>query len=177
MKFLVSNKYKISTFLMFHLALSANTYHSIYLSVRNQSWSDTYCFFSQPPADQHSVLSVFAEEVVRLKLRPLHPAQLFPYTWCSNRYTRWILWWMNIKYCHTMQFLQRPVLSLLPTPICRPHSIEPQVMAVAGFDASRIHRLSPTRSLRSWVTPPASPINRDSSPCYTPLIQVCFSVS
>lgn len=51
-----------------------------------------------------------------------------------------------------------------------------QVMAVAGFDASRIHRLSPTRSLRSWVTPPASPIARDSSPSYTPLIQVRFTV-
>uniref|UniRef100_A0A672GMR4 Voltage-dependent L-type calcium channel subunit alpha n=1 Tax=Salarias fasciatus TaxID=181472 RepID=A0A672GMR4_SALFA len=48
----------------------------------------------------------------------------------------------------------------------------PQVMAVAGLDASRLHRLSPTRSLRSWATPPASPITRDCSPCYTPLIQV-----
>ena len=48
----------------------------------------------------------------------------------------------------------------------------PEVMAVAGLDASRIHRLSPTRSLRSWATPPASPITRDCSPCYTPLIQV-----
>uniref|UniRef100_A0AAQ4RMF1 Voltage-dependent L-type calcium channel subunit alpha n=1 Tax=Gasterosteus aculeatus aculeatus TaxID=481459 RepID=A0AAQ4RMF1_GASAC len=52
------------------------------------------------------------------------------------------------------------------------HLVQQQVMAVAGFDASRIHRLSPTRSLRSWVTPPASPIARDSSPSYTPLIQV-----
>ncbi|KAM4610826.1 voltage-dependent L-type calcium channel subunit alpha-1D [Polymixia lowei] len=52
------------------------------------------------------------------------------------------------------------------------HLMQQQVMAVAGFDASRIHRLSPTRSLRSWATPPASPIGRDSSPCYTPLIQV-----
>uniref|UniRef100_A0A3B4BLS5 Voltage-dependent L-type calcium channel subunit alpha n=1 Tax=Pygocentrus nattereri TaxID=42514 RepID=A0A3B4BLS5_PYGNA len=38
-----------------------------------------------------------------------------------------------------------------------------QVMAVAGLDSSR---LSPTRSIRSWVTPPATP------PSYTPLIQV-----
>ncbi|XP_037334557.2 voltage-dependent L-type calcium channel subunit alpha-1D isoform X2 [Pungitius pungitius] len=52
------------------------------------------------------------------------------------------------------------------------HLVQQQVMAVAGFDASRIHRLSPTRSLRSWVTPPASPIARDCSTCYTPLIQV-----
>ncbi|KAL3063951.1 hypothetical protein OYC64_000292 [Pagothenia borchgrevinki] len=52
------------------------------------------------------------------------------------------------------------------------HLVHQQVMAVAGLDASRIHRRSPTRSLRSWVTPPASPINRDCSPCYTPLIQV-----
>uniref|UniRef100_A0A8B9LEK5 Voltage-dependent L-type calcium channel subunit alpha n=1 Tax=Astyanax mexicanus TaxID=7994 RepID=A0A8B9LEK5_ASTMX len=38
-----------------------------------------------------------------------------------------------------------------------------QVMAVAGLDCSR---LSPTRSVHSWVTPPATP------PSYTPLIQV-----
>ncbi|XP_072538249.1 voltage-dependent L-type calcium channel subunit alpha-1D isoform X4 [Salminus brasiliensis] len=38
-----------------------------------------------------------------------------------------------------------------------------QVMAVAGLDSSR---LSPTRSVHSWVTPPATP------PSYTPLIQV-----
>ncbi|KAL6456562.1 hypothetical protein MHYP_G00351060 [Metynnis hypsauchen] len=38
-----------------------------------------------------------------------------------------------------------------------------QVMAVAGLDSSR---LSPTRSIHSWVTPPATP------PSYTPLIQV-----
>lgn len=47
-----------------------------------------------------------------------------------------------------------------------------QVMAVAGLDASRLQRLSPTRSLRSWATPPASPISCDCSPSYTPLIQV-----
>ncbi|XP_074500847.1 voltage-dependent L-type calcium channel subunit alpha-1D isoform X2 [Sebastes fasciatus] len=52
------------------------------------------------------------------------------------------------------------------------HLVQQQVMAVAGLDTSRIHRLSPTRSLRSWVTPPASPISRDCSPSYTPLIQV-----
>ncbi|XP_071371176.1 voltage-dependent L-type calcium channel subunit alpha-1D [Centroberyx affinis] len=64
---------------------------------------------------------------------------------------------------------------LPPSPSCTAlplHLMQQQVMAVAGFDASRIHRLSPTRSLRSWATPPASPIGRDSSPCYTPLIQV-----
>ncbi|XP_029912124.1 voltage-dependent L-type calcium channel subunit alpha-1D isoform X2 [Myripristis murdjan] len=62
-----------------------------------------------------------------------------------------------------------------PSPSCTAlplHLMQQQVMAVAGFDASRIHRLSPTRSLRSWATPPASPIGRDSSPTYTPLIQV-----
>ncbi|CAG6021203.1 unnamed protein product [Menidia menidia] len=52
------------------------------------------------------------------------------------------------------------------------HLVQQQVMAVAGLDASRLHRLSPTRSMRSWATPPASPISRDCSPCYTPLIQV-----
>uniref|UniRef100_A0A3B3D5T3 Voltage-dependent L-type calcium channel subunit alpha n=1 Tax=Oryzias melastigma TaxID=30732 RepID=A0A3B3D5T3_ORYME len=52
------------------------------------------------------------------------------------------------------------------------HLMQQQVMAVAGMDASRISRPSPTRSLRSWATPPASPHSRDCSPCYTPLIQV-----
>ncbi|XP_044066315.1 voltage-dependent L-type calcium channel subunit alpha-1D isoform X1 [Siniperca chuatsi] len=50
--------------------------------------------------------------------------------------------------------------------------LQPQVMAVAGLDASGIHHLSPARSQCSWATPPASPISRDCSPCYTPLIQV-----
>uniref|UniRef100_A0AAY4B0P2 Voltage-dependent L-type calcium channel subunit alpha n=1 Tax=Denticeps clupeoides TaxID=299321 RepID=A0AAY4B0P2_9TELE len=44
------------------------------------------------------------------------------------------------------------------------HLMQHQVMAVAGLD-SRV-RLSPTRSLHSWVTPPTTP------PFYTPLIQV-----
>ncbi|XP_035015696.2 voltage-dependent L-type calcium channel subunit alpha-1D isoform X1 [Hippoglossus stenolepis] len=51
------------------------------------------------------------------------------------------------------------------------HLVQQQVMAVAGLDP-RIHRRSPTRSLRSWATPPASPISLNYSPCYTPLIQV-----
>ncbi|KAI3357267.1 hypothetical protein L3Q82_015715 [Scortum barcoo] len=62
-----------------------------------------------------------------------------------------------------------------PSPSCTAlplHLVQQQVMAVAGLDASRIHHLSPARSLRSWATPPASPISRDCSPCYTPLIQV-----
>ncbi|XP_069383311.1 voltage-dependent L-type calcium channel subunit alpha-1D isoform X26 [Paralichthys olivaceus] len=62
-----------------------------------------------------------------------------------------------------------------PSPSCTAlplHLVQQQVMAVAGLDPSRIHRLSPTRSLRSWATPPASPISLNCSPCYTPLIQV-----
>ncbi|XP_036960970.1 voltage-dependent L-type calcium channel subunit alpha-1D isoform X2 [Acanthopagrus latus] len=62
-----------------------------------------------------------------------------------------------------------------PSPSCTAlplHLVQQQVMAVAGLDASRIHHLSPARSLRSWATPPASPISRDCSPSYTPLIQV-----
>uniref|UniRef100_M4AXX9 Voltage-dependent L-type calcium channel subunit alpha n=1 Tax=Xiphophorus maculatus TaxID=8083 RepID=M4AXX9_XIPMA len=62
-----------------------------------------------------------------------------------------------------------------PSPSCTAlplHLVQQQVMAVAGLDAARIARLSPTRSLRSWATPPASPISRDCGPCYTPLIQV-----
>ncbi|KAL1021394.1 hypothetical protein UPYG_G00012740 [Umbra pygmaea] len=52
------------------------------------------------------------------------------------------------------------------------HLMQQQVMAVAGLDSSRLQHLSPSRSLRSWATPPASPISRGNSPYYTPLIQV-----
>uniref|UniRef100_A0A4W3IEN1 Voltage-dependent L-type calcium channel subunit alpha n=1 Tax=Callorhinchus milii TaxID=7868 RepID=A0A4W3IEN1_CALMI len=46
------------------------------------------------------------------------------------------------------------------------------VMAVAGLDSYRGRRHSPTRSTRSWATPPATPPNRERSPYYTPLIRV-----
>ncbi|XP_056897794.1 voltage-dependent L-type calcium channel subunit alpha-1D isoform X7 [Takifugu flavidus] len=62
-----------------------------------------------------------------------------------------------------------------PSPSCTAlplHLVQQQVMAVAGLDASRLHHLSPARSLCSWATPPASPIHLDGSPNYTPLIQV-----
>nr|XP_057941063.1 voltage-dependent L-type calcium channel subunit alpha-1D isoform X3 [Doryrhamphus excisus] len=62
-----------------------------------------------------------------------------------------------------------------PSPSCTAlplHLLQQQVMAVAGLDASRLQRLSPTRSVYSWATPPASPLASDCSPCYTPLIQV-----
>uniref|UniRef100_A0A8C5I3X4 Voltage-dependent L-type calcium channel subunit alpha n=1 Tax=Gouania willdenowi TaxID=441366 RepID=A0A8C5I3X4_GOUWI len=52
------------------------------------------------------------------------------------------------------------------------HLMQHQVMAVAGLDSSRAHRLSPTRSTRSWATPPATPASQDQSPYYTPLIRV-----
>uniref|UniRef100_A0A665T9Y1 Voltage-dependent L-type calcium channel subunit alpha n=1 Tax=Echeneis naucrates TaxID=173247 RepID=A0A665T9Y1_ECHNA len=52
------------------------------------------------------------------------------------------------------------------------HLMQHQVMAVAGLDSSRAHRLSPTRSTRSWATPPATPASKDQSPYYTPLIHV-----
>ncbi|XP_078803077.1 calcium channel, voltage-dependent, L type, alpha 1D subunit, a isoform X11 [Oryzias latipes] len=52
------------------------------------------------------------------------------------------------------------------------HLMQHQVMAVAGLDSSRAHRLSPTRSTRSWATPPATPASKDQSPYYTPLIRV-----
>ena len=45
-------------------------------------------------------------------------------------------------------------------------------MAVAGLDSSRAQRLSPTRSTRSWATPPATPASKDQSPYYTPMIRV-----
>lgn len=45
-------------------------------------------------------------------------------------------------------------------------------MAVAGLDSNRAQRLSPTRSTRSWATPPATPISKERPPYYTPLIRV-----
>nr|XP_015203636.1 PREDICTED: voltage-dependent L-type calcium channel subunit alpha-1D isoform X7 [Lepisosteus oculatus] len=52
------------------------------------------------------------------------------------------------------------------------HLMQHQVMAVAGLDSNRAQRLSPTRSTRSWATPPATPTSKDRSPYYTPLIRV-----
>ncbi|KAJ8360972.1 hypothetical protein SKAU_G00174970 [Synaphobranchus kaupii] len=52
------------------------------------------------------------------------------------------------------------------------HLMQHQVMAVAGLDSSRAQRLSPTRSTRSWATPPATPTSKDRSPYYTPMIRV-----
>ncbi|XP_058229316.1 calcium channel, voltage-dependent, L type, alpha 1D subunit, a isoform X3 [Hemibagrus wyckioides] len=52
------------------------------------------------------------------------------------------------------------------------HLMQHQVMAVAGLDWSRAHRLSPTRSTRSWATPPATPVSKDCTPYYTPMIRV-----
>ncbi|MBN3321178.1 CAC1D protein, partial [Atractosteus spatula] len=52
------------------------------------------------------------------------------------------------------------------------HLMQHQVMAVAGLDSNRAQRLSPTRSTRSWATPPATPTSKDRSPNYTPLIHV-----
>ncbi|XP_060766229.1 calcium channel, voltage-dependent, L type, alpha 1D subunit, a [Neoarius graeffei] len=52
------------------------------------------------------------------------------------------------------------------------HLMQHQVMAVAGLDWSRAHRVSPTRSTRSWATPPATPASKDRTPYYTPMIRV-----
>uniref|UniRef100_A0A8C8HES8 Voltage-dependent L-type calcium channel subunit alpha n=1 Tax=Oncorhynchus tshawytscha TaxID=74940 RepID=A0A8C8HES8_ONCTS len=52
------------------------------------------------------------------------------------------------------------------------HLMQHQVMAVAGLDSSRAHHLSPSRSTRSWTTPPATPSSKEQSPYYTPLIRV-----
>ncbi|XP_053098397.1 calcium channel, voltage-dependent, L type, alpha 1D subunit, a isoform X1 [Pangasianodon hypophthalmus] len=52
------------------------------------------------------------------------------------------------------------------------HLMQHQVMAVAGLDWSRAHGLSPTRSTRSWATPPATPASKDRTPYYTPMIRV-----
>uniref|UniRef100_A0A8C1QGL7 Voltage-dependent L-type calcium channel subunit alpha n=1 Tax=Cyprinus carpio TaxID=7962 RepID=A0A8C1QGL7_CYPCA len=52
------------------------------------------------------------------------------------------------------------------------HLMQHQVMAVAGLDSSRAHRLSPTQSTRSWASPPPTPASKDRTPYYTPLIRV-----
>ncbi|XP_057218820.1 calcium channel, voltage-dependent, L type, alpha 1D subunit, a isoform X9 [Triplophysa rosa] len=52
------------------------------------------------------------------------------------------------------------------------HLMQHQVMAVAGLDSNRAHRLSPTRSTRSWASPPPTPASKDRTPYSTPLIRV-----
>ncbi|XP_069499722.1 voltage-dependent L-type calcium channel subunit alpha-1D isoform X1 [Ambystoma mexicanum] len=52
------------------------------------------------------------------------------------------------------------------------HLMQQQIMAVAGLDSSKVQKHSPSRSTRSWATPPATPANRDRTPYYTPLIRV-----
>ncbi|MFT7819108.1 voltage-dependent L-type calcium channel subunit alpha-1D-like isoform X2 [Arapaima gigas] len=52
------------------------------------------------------------------------------------------------------------------------HLMQHQVMAVAGLDSSRAQRLSPVRSTRSWATPPTTPLSKDCSPDYTPLVRL-----
>uniref|UniRef100_A0A8C7WDJ9 Voltage-dependent L-type calcium channel subunit alpha n=1 Tax=Oncorhynchus mykiss TaxID=8022 RepID=A0A8C7WDJ9_ONCMY len=74
---------------------------------------------------------------------------------------------------HSSQDDDIPLTPSIPHRTALPlHLMQQQVMAVAGLDSSRVQRLSPSRSLRSWATPPTSPISRDHSPYYTPLIQV-----
>ncbi|XP_041081104.1 voltage-dependent L-type calcium channel subunit alpha-1D-like [Polyodon spathula] len=52
------------------------------------------------------------------------------------------------------------------------HLMQHQVMAEAGQDSNRAQRLSPTRSTRSWATPPDTPVSKERPPYYTPLIRV-----
>ncbi|XP_069062537.1 voltage-dependent L-type calcium channel subunit alpha-1D isoform X1 [Pleurodeles waltl] len=52
------------------------------------------------------------------------------------------------------------------------HLMQQQIMAVAGLDSTKVQKHSPSRSTRSWATPPATPSNRDRTPYYTPLIRV-----
>ncbi|XP_034027581.1 voltage-dependent L-type calcium channel subunit alpha-1D isoform X5 [Thalassophryne amazonica] len=91
---------------------------------------------------------------------------------------RWFLPSPQVSSRPTLSFecLRRSSLDEAPpSPPCTAvplQLVQQQVMAVAGLDVSKIHSLSRTRSLRSWITPPASPIKLDWSPCYTPLIQV-----
>uniref|UniRef100_A0A8D0CD64 Voltage-dependent L-type calcium channel subunit alpha n=1 Tax=Scleropages formosus TaxID=113540 RepID=A0A8D0CD64_SCLFO len=65
-----------------------------------------------------------------------------------------------------------PLSPSLPQRTALPlHLMQHQVMAVAGLDSNLAQRLSPTRSIHSWATPPATPIKKEHS-CYTPLIKV-----
>ncbi|XP_056591024.1 calcium channel, voltage-dependent, L type, alpha 1D subunit, a isoform X6 [Triplophysa dalaica] len=52
------------------------------------------------------------------------------------------------------------------------HLMQHQVMAVAGLDSSRAHGVSPTRSTRSWASPPLTPASKERTPYSTPLIRV-----
>lgn len=64
---------------------------------------------------------------------------------------------LKLEHCSKAQVTQRlTVASYFLTVV--------QVKTATGQESSRT-RLSPTRSIRSWVTPPATP------PPYTPLIQ------
>uniref|UniRef100_K7F622 Voltage-dependent L-type calcium channel subunit alpha n=1 Tax=Pelodiscus sinensis TaxID=13735 RepID=K7F622_PELSI len=84
------------------------------------------------------------------------------------------------KHCYNFECLRRQSsqdeIPLSPTFHHRTalplHLMQQQVMAVAGLDSSKAHKHSPSRSTRSWATPPATPPNRDRTPYYTPLIQV-----
>ncbi|XP_048873749.1 voltage-dependent L-type calcium channel subunit alpha-1D-like isoform X2 [Brienomyrus brachyistius] len=58
-----------------------------------------------------------------------------------------------------------PRLTALPLQL-----MQHQVMAVAGMDSNLA--LSPSCSIYSWATPPATPIKKEHSPYCTPLIQV-----
>uniref|UniRef100_A0A8C8GR26 Voltage-dependent L-type calcium channel subunit alpha n=1 Tax=Oncorhynchus tshawytscha TaxID=74940 RepID=A0A8C8GR26_ONCTS len=81
-------------------------------------------------------------------------------------------------HCLRKQSSQGDDTPLTPSVPLRTDSLHIQyVMAVAGLDSSRVQRLSPSRSLRSWATLPVSPSSRDHSHYYTPLIQVCVCVS
>ncbi|ETE66996.1 Voltage-dependent L-type calcium channel subunit alpha-1D, partial [Ophiophagus hannah] len=91
--------------------------------------------------------------------------RLLPSTPTSNRRSSFNFECLRRQSSHdelppSPTFHQRTALPL--------HLMQQQVMAVAGLDATKVHRHSPSRSTRSWATPP----NRDRTLYYTPLIQV-----
>lgn len=96
----------------------------------------------------------------------------------SHNHNNWILILMkSFKITEKISFswiwkVMFPFCTLHPAKVKMSHFFTTQVMAVAGLDSSRAHCLSPTRSTRSWATPPATPASKDESPYYTPLIRV-----
>ncbi|XP_029456739.1 voltage-dependent L-type calcium channel subunit alpha-1D isoform X4 [Rhinatrema bivittatum] len=100
--------------------------------------------------------------------RPSPRRRLLPPTPTSNRRSSFNFECLRRQNSHdelpSPSFSHRTALPL--------HLMQQQIMAVAGLDSTKAQKHSPSRSTRSWATPPATPPNRDHTPYYTPLIRV-----
>nr|XP_033781763.1 voltage-dependent L-type calcium channel subunit alpha-1D [Geotrypetes seraphini] len=100
--------------------------------------------------------------------RPSPRRRLLPPTPTSNRRPSF-----NFECLRRQNSQDEPLSSAFPHHTALPlHLMQQQVMAVAGLDSSKAQKHSPSRSTRSWATPPATPPNRDHTPYYTPLIRI-----